>query len=173
MNIVLASGIALLEINPGLVIWTTITFIIVAIILYNFAWKKIITALDQRAEYIDNNIKEAENLKKEAEAKFQEYQEKLVSLKVEAQEIIQEAKKDAERLKDEIIKKAKEEAEELRRRAQKEINLSKEAALEEIHKYAVELSMEIARKSIQKALSPEEHKRLLEETIKELNKSQN
>jgi len=173
MNIVLASGIALLEINPGLVIWTTITFIIVAIILYNFAWKKIITALDQRAEYIDNNIKEAENLKKEAEAKFQEYQEKLVSLKVEAQEIIQEAKKDAERLKDEIIKKAKEEAEELRRRAQKEINLSKEAALEEIHKYAVELSMEIARKAIQKALSPEEHKRLLEETIKELNKSQN
>ncbi|GIX43070.1 MAG: ATP synthase subunit b [Leptospiraceae bacterium] len=173
MNIILAGGIALLEINPGLVIWTTITFIIVAIILYVAAWKKIIQALDQRAEYIENNIKEAEQLKKEAETKFLEYQNKLLDLKQEAQEIIQEAKKDAEVLKEEIIKKAKEEAEELRRRAQKEINLAKESAIEEIHQHAIELSMEIARKAINKALSPEEHKRLLEETLKELNKSQN
>ena len=173
MNILLAGGIALLEINPGLVIWTTLTFIIVAIILYVFAWKKIIVALDTRAQYIENNIKDAERLKKEAEAKFEEYQNKMIDLKHEAQEILQEAKKDAEVLKDEIIKKAKEEAEELRRRAQKEINLAKESAIEEINNYAIELSMEITKKVINKTLSIDEHKRLLEETLRELNKSQN
>jgi F0F1-type ATP synthase membrane subunit b/b' len=61
----------------------------------------------------------------------------------------------------------------LRRRAQKEINLAKESAIEEIHNYAIELSMEITKKVINKTLSKEEHKRLLEETLKELNKSQN
>ncbi len=173
MKIILAGGIALLDINPGLVIWTTLTSIIVSIILYVFAWKKIILALDKRAEYIENNIKEAERLKLEAEAKYQEYQNKMIELKQEAQDIIQEAKKDADNLKDEILKKAKEEAEELRRRAQKEINLAKESAIQEIHNYVIDLSMEIARKTIHKTLSKEEQKKLIEETLKNLSKSQN
>ncbi|MCS7206195.1 MAG: F0F1 ATP synthase subunit B [Leptospiraceae bacterium] len=173
MKILLAGGIALLEMNPGLVIWTTFTFILVAVLLYIFAWKKIIVALDQRAEYIENNIKQAEKLRIEAEQKFQEYETKLLDLKQEAQEIIQEAKKDAENLKNEIVQKAKVEAEELRRRAQKEINLAKESAIQEIHNYAIELSMEIARKAIHKTLTPEEHRRLLEETLRELKSSQN
>ncbi len=173
MNIFLAGGIALLDINPGLVIWTTFTFILVSVLLYIFAWKKIIKALDERSEHIENNIKEAERLKKDAEIKYQEYQNKLLDLKQEAQELLQEAKKDAEELKNNILKKAKDEAEEIRKRAQKEILLAKDSAIEDIHNYAIELSMEIAKKAINKSLSPEEHKRLLEETLKELKPSQN
>lgn len=173
MNVILAGGIALLDINPGLVIWTTFTFILVSVLLYIFAWKKIIKALDDRAEHIESNIKEAERLKKDAEEKYQEYQNKLLDIKQEAQELLQEAKKDAEELKNSILKKAKDEAEEIRKRAQKEILLAKDSAIEDIHNYAIELSMEIAKKAINKSLSPEEHKRLLEETLKELKPSQN
>lgn len=173
LAVLAGGGIALLEINPGLVIWTTITFILVAVLLYVFAWKKIIEALDKRAEYIETNIKKAEEARVEAEQKLQEYENKLLDLKREAQEIIQEAKRDAENLKNEIIQKAKTEAEELRRRAQKEINLAKEAAIQEIHNYAIELSMEITRKIIKKSLTEEDHKRMLEETLKEIQTSQN
>ncbi|MFN3604029.1 MAG: F0F1 ATP synthase subunit B [Leptonema sp. (in: bacteria)] len=170
MGIYLAGGIALLEINPGLVIWTTFTFVLVSLILYKFAWSKIITALDERAERIESNIKAAENLRKEAEKKFEEYQEKIANAKSEAQEILQEAKKDAEILKSDILQKAKNESEEIRRRAQKEINLAKELAVQEIHEYVIGLSLEIAKKIINKNLDMEEHKKLIEDTIQQLNK---
>lgn len=171
LGIYLAGGIALLDINPGLVIWTTITFVLVAFLLYKFAWSKIITALDERAQRIEENIKRAEELRDEAEKKYQEYQEKISNARVEAQEIIQEARKDADNLKNEILQKAKTEAEEIRRRAQKEINMAKELAVQEVQKYAIELSMEIARKIITKNLNKEEHRKLVEETILELNKN--
>ncbi len=171
--IFIAGGIALLDINPGLVIWTTFTFILVAFILYKFAWSKIIKALDEREERIKSNIEEAQKLKQEAENKFQEYQNKLADLKEEAQSLLSEAKKDAEHLRNSIIQKAKTEAEELRRRAQKEINLAKESAIQEIHKYAIDLSMEITRKVISKSLTEEEHKRILSEVLQNLKTSQN
>lgn len=170
LGIFLAGGIALLDINPGLVIWTTLTFILVALILYKFSWSKIIAALDERAERIENNIKAAENLRKEAERKFEEYQEKIASAKSEAQEIIQEAKKDAEALKNEILQKAKTESEEIRRRAFKEINLAKELAVQEVHQYVIQLAMEIAKKLIQKNIHVEDHKQLIEDTMQNLSK---
>ncbi len=170
VGIYLAGGIALLDINPGLVIWTTFTFILVALILYKFAWSKIISALDERAERIENNIKAAENLRKEAERIFEDYQEKISNAKAEAQEIIQEAKKDAEALKNEILQKAKNESEELRRRALKEINLAKDLAVQEVHQYAIQLSMEIAKKLIEKTIDLDDHKQLIEETMKNLTK---
>lgn len=171
LGIYLASGIALLDINPGLVIWTTVTFILVALLLYKFAWSKIIKALDERAQRIEENIRRAEELKEESEKKYLEYQEKISNARAEAQEIIQEARRDAENLKNEILQKAKNEAEEIRRRAQKEINMAKELAVQEVQKYAIELSMEIAKKIITKNLSKEEHRSLIEETILELNKN--
>jgi len=74
-------GIALLDVNPGLMIWTTITFFIVFFVLRSLAWKPISQSLDARADRIHADLDRAENLKKEAEAKFEEYMQKLNSLR--------------------------------------------------------------------------------------------
>ncbi|MBI3396448.1 MAG: ATP F0F1 synthase subunit B, partial [Spirochaetia bacterium] len=108
----LASGdtIALLDVNPGLVIWTTVTFTIVLLVLKRYAWKPITSALDARAEKIHADIERAETLKNEAEKKLEEHTSKVNALREESKQILAEARTDAERLKQEILESARREA---------------------------------------------------------------
>jgi F-type H+-transporting ATPase subunit b len=158
-------GIALLDVNPGLVIWTTFTFLVVLFILWMFAWKPIVSALDARATKIHADIDRADNLRSDAERKLAEYEEKLNSLRSEGQDILAEAKKDAERLKEEILASARKEAEAVKERGIRDLHLAKDKALEDLHQQVVTLSIAVASKIIGKALSPEDHKRLIQDTI--------
>jgi len=158
-------GIALLDVNPGLVIWTTATFFVVLVILRIFAWKPIAGALDERAAKIHADIDRADNLRKDAERKLTEYEEKLNSLRTEGQDILNEAKKDAERLKEEILAHARKEAEAVKERGIRDLNLAKDKALEDLHKQVASLSVAVASQILGKALSPEDHKRLIQDTI--------
>jgi len=161
-------GIALLDVNPGLMIWTTITFFIVFFVLRSLAWKPISQSLDARADRIHADLDRAENLKKEAEAKFEEYMQKLNSLRQEGQEIIGEARKDADRLKDEILDAARKEAESVKARGIKEIELARDAALEQLHVQVVNLSTSIAGQLLGKTLNPEDHKRFITDSIQKI-----
>lgn len=164
-------GIALLDVNPGLVVWTTVTFLLVLLLLNKFAWKPIIKALDDRAERIHNDIERASQLRSEADTLFQQYQNKLNDLKGEAQEIINEARKDAEVLKNDILEKARKEAEEIRARSRKEIQLAMDSALEEIHRHAVDLSVEITKRVITRNLTVEDHKKQLQEALESISRN--
>jgi len=94
---VLASGsFNLLEVHPGLVIWTLVTFLLVVGILKKFAWDTILHALDARAEKVEGDIKKAESTRAEAEKVLHDYKAKIQSSKDEADKIIAEAKKDGE-----------------------------------------------------------------------------
>ena len=86
-------GISLLEVNPGLAIWTTVTFLLVLFILQKFAWKPITSALDERANKIHEDLDRAERIRTDAESKLEEYMEKLNGLKEEGQDIIAEVPK--------------------------------------------------------------------------------
>ena len=65
-------GISLLEVNPGLAIWTTVTFLLVLFILQKFAWKPITSALDERANKIHEDLDRAERIRTDAESKLEE-----------------------------------------------------------------------------------------------------
>lgn len=158
-------GIALLEVNPGLSIWTGVTFLLVLLLLHKFGWKKITEALDARAQKVHDNIDRAEQLKKEAEEKLEEYMTKLNGLRQESQELLAEARKDSEVMRNEILESARNEADEIRARARREVDLAIDAALEKIHSEAAGLSIEIASKILGSALKPEDHSRLIQETI--------
>mgnify|MGYP001232239389 CR=1 FL=1 len=164
-------GLSLLDVNPGLVVWTTITFLLVLLLLTKFAWKPIIQALDERANQIHGDIERAAQVRNEAETLFEQYQDKLNDLKTEAQEIITEARKDAEGLKNEILEKARKEAEEIRARSRKEIQLSMDAALEEIHKRAVDLSIEVTKRVVSRNFTADDHSKQLKEALQSFSKN--
>lgn len=164
-------GIALLDVNPGLVVWTTLTFVLVLLILNRYAWKPIIKALDDRADRIHSDIERAGQLKKEAETLFQQYQDRLNDLKAEAQTMIAEARKDSEGLKADILEKARKEAEEIRSRSRKEIQQAMDSALEQIHKQAIELSVEITKRVVKKSLTAEDHKKQLQEALDSISRN--
>jgi len=166
-------GISLLDVNPGLAIWTTVTFLLVLFILQKFAWKKITGALDERSSKIHEDLDRAERVRKDAEAKLEDYMEKLNGLKEEGQEIIAEARKDAEGLRNEILETARKEAEQIRERSRKEIDLAMDAALDQLHKDVTGLSVQIASQILGKTLSEKDHKDLIEQSIKSVRSLQN
>jgi F-type H+-transporting ATPase subunit b len=67
----------LLDVNPGLMIWTVITFILLLLILKKVAWKPILTALDKREKDIKDSLEKAEIAKAEAQKILEENQANL------------------------------------------------------------------------------------------------
>lgn len=158
-------GIALLDVNPGLVIWTVVTFTLVMIVLRVAAWKPIIGALDARADKIHQDLDKAEGIRKEAETRLEEYTRKLEGLEQEGLEIIARAKQEAERLRDDILADAKKESDSIRARGQREVELAMDKALEEFHHRVADVAVTVAGKIIEKNLNANDHKKIVDETI--------
>ena len=95
--IYLAAG-GLLDANPGLLVWTIITFLVVVFILRAFAWNPILHALDERAEKIHGDIEKADKIRKEAEELLATYNAKITAARDEALAIVSEANSDAVKL---------------------------------------------------------------------------
>ena len=161
-------GIALLDVNPGLAIWTTISFFVVFFLLKFFAWGPISQALDARAEKIHSDIDRAESIRSEAEQKLAEYMEKLEGLKAEGQDILAEAKKQADAMKSEIVEAAKKEAESMKEKSKQELKLATDQALETIHKEVSDLSVSIAARILGRDIKAADHSKLIEESLKQV-----
>lgn len=155
----------LLRVEPGLLLWTVITFMVLLLILWKAAWKPVVEALDARAEKVRSDIENADKSRQEAEKLLAQHREMMNNAKTEAANIIADGRAEAEKMKNEIVSKASSEAKDLSDRAKKEIDLAKDKALADIKAEIVVLSTEIAAKIINKNLKPDDQKALVEETL--------
>lgn len=155
----------LLRVEPGLLLWTIITFIVLLLILWKAAWKPLVEALDSRAEKVRGDIENADRSRQEAEKLLAQHKAMMDNAKNEAAKVIADSKTEAEKVKNDIITKAGADAKDLSDRARKEITLAKDKALAEIKAEVVTLSTEIAAKIINKNLNPNDQKALVEETL--------
>jgi len=155
----------LLRVEPGLFLWTVITFSILVLILWKAAWKPIVEALDARAERVRGDIENADKARQEAEKLLAQHKSLMDNAKSEAANIVEKSKAEAEKMRNEIIEKATADAKDLSERTKKEIVLAKDKALSEIKAEIVILSTEIAAKIINKNLNPNDQKSLVEETL--------
>jgi len=155
----------LLRVEPGLFLWTVITFLVLVLILWKAAWKPIVEALDARAEKVRGDIESADKARQEAEKLLAQHKSLMDNAKSEAAKIVEDSKTEAEKMRNEIIEKASADAKDLSERTKKEIILAKDKALSEIKAEIVILSTEIAAKVINKNLNPNDQKALVEETL--------
>lgn len=158
----------LLKIDPGLLLWTIITFVVLLLILWKAAWKPIVEALDARAEKIRGDIENADKSRLEAEKILAEHKALMANAREEANNIIAQGREEAEKVKNTIVDKANNEANELAERVKKEIDQAKNAALEEIKTEIVVISTEIASKIIERNLKPEDQSALVEEALNKI-----
>jgi len=165
-----AGGLNLLTVNPGLLVWTVITFSIVVLILWKFAWNPIIHALDERSEKVHGDLEKAETLRKDAETLLTEYKSKVAAAKDEANAIVNEAKNDATVLKNKMIADANAEIQARKDQSLRDIELSKMKALQEIQDSIVDLSVTIASKILEKQLKAEDHANFVKTEISNLKK---
>ncbi|MBM3328518.1 MAG: F0F1 ATP synthase subunit B [Calditrichaeota bacterium] len=157
----------MMDIHPGLMIWTIISFVILLAILKKFAWGPILKALDERELGIKTNIEQARAAREEADKALAEYKRKLAEAQAEAQAVVSKSRADAERVREDLLAKSKEEAQGLVERARRQIEMETQAALNSIRAEVADLAVNVASKAIGKSLTPDVHSRLVAESLAE------
>jgi F-type H+-transporting ATPase subunit b len=158
----------LVQLDPGLYIWTIAVFLILLGLLGKFAWRPLLEALDQRQESIRRSLDDAAKAKQELERLQGESQRILAQARAEAETIVAQTREDANRLRDEMRQKAQQEAANIVKNAEKQIEFETARALQQIRHEAVDLSIAIASKLLQRNVSKEDNERLIEDTFKQL-----
>ena len=160
----------LVQLDPGLFVWTILTFLLLLAVLAKFAWKPLLKMLKDREELIRSSLEDAEKAQTEL-AKLNAEGEKIINkARAEAQEILSQCKSSAATLKDEALKDAKEKAKVIADNAEKQILVEKEKAIEEIKSEVVNLSLSVAEKLIKKNISVEDNKALIDESLSHVKK---
>lgn len=151
--------------EPGLIIWTLVSFFILLILLSKVAYPQILKAMKKREETIQQQLEEAQKTKGAAEKILEDYKRQLAEARAEAQKLINEGKELGESMRKEIIQKAQEESHQIVKRAQEEIELQKQKAIIELQEKIADLSIMAASKVINKSLDSEDNRRLVDEYV--------
>jgi F-type H+-transporting ATPase subunit b len=158
----------LLQPDPGLFIWTIVTFLVLLALLAKFAWGPLLQALDSRQQGIRKALDEAQQARQELERLQQESAQIIRKARAEAEAVITQSRADADRLREEMRQKARAEADGIVRNAERQIQLETARALQQIRHEAVELSVMIASKIIQRNLSKEDNEKLIEDALRQV-----
>ena len=154
-----------LSFDPGLFMWTIVTFLIVLMLLKWKAWGPLMSVLDKRAEDIKNALSAADRAKEDAEKASQDYEKLVQKARIEGQQIIADSKAIGEKVKNDIESVARENAEKMIGKAKTQIEAESQKALQEIKSSVVDLSIEAAEKIIEKNLDSEDNRKLVEKTL--------
>jgi F-type H+-transporting ATPase subunit b len=158
----------LVQPDPGLYIWTIVTFLVLLAALAKFAWRPLLEALDRRQDAIRRSLDDAQKARQELERLHVESQRILAAARTEAEHILSSTRSDANRFREELKQKAQSEAAGIVKNAERQIELETARALQQIRTEAVDLSVAIASKLLERNLSKEDNERLIEETFRQI-----
>jgi F-type H+-transporting ATPase subunit b len=158
----------LIQVTPGLMIWTIVCFLVTLFVLKRYAFGPIQKTIDERRERIRQSLDEADNAREEARKLLEEHRRLISGAQTDAEEILSEARRVAEanerRMREELEADRQRRIEETR----KQIDAETRRALEAIRAEVVDLSLLAATKVTRKSLDDADHRRLIEEAVGEL-----
>jgi len=163
---VLAAGI--MDLNPGLTLWTVITFFVLILVLAKFAFGPIVRMLDERERTIRDAIDQAKKERAEAERLLAEQKESLQTAQREAAALAQRSRGEVEALRQELTARARKEADELVATARAQIQEEKGKAVSELRSQVADMAIEVARRLIPQAVDEKTHRALVEEYVRQL-----
>ena len=158
----------LVQPDPGLFIWTILTFLVLVALLARFAWRPLLEALDRRQEAIAKSLEDAQRARQELERLQRESAEMMRQARVEADAVVSRSRSDAEALREELKQKSRAEAAAIVKNAEKQIQLETARAIQQIRNETIDLSVAIASKILRRQVSKEDHEGLIEETLKQV-----
>ena len=157
----------LVQPDPGLFIWTIVTFLVLVTILAKFAWKPLLEALESRQALIRKSLDDAAQAVQDLERLNHEAAQIMSKARVDAEAVIARSQADADRLREEMKQKAKADADVIVKSAERQIQLETNRALQQIRLEAVDLSVMIASKLIQRNLTKEDNEKLIDDALKQ------
>jgi F-type H+-transporting ATPase subunit b len=162
----------LVQVDPGLYIWTIVTFLVLVWALSKFAWKPLMKALEERQKTIAAAVDDARKAREQLERAQQDSGKVLAQARVEAENLLTRARSDADAFRQELREKAIADSANIRKDAERQIQRETAKAIEQIRAEAVDLSVAIASKLIRREITPGDQEALLNETLKEIGRPQ-
>ncbi len=149
-------------------IFAVLLFGMMIFVLGKYAWGPILSGLKEREDYIQQQIKDAERMKNDADKSLRRYEARLEKAQARADDIIAEAREEAEKVSAKMAVQAQEKAAEIVNQATSSIANAKEQAVRDLHGYSTELAVELAGKILGRSISAEDHRELIAKTINEI-----
>lgn len=164
----LAASDSVTAFHPATLLWTWGVFLVTLVLLSKIAWPMLMKKMEEREVRIADGLKKAE----EAEARARELAERqeqiLEEARSEAQRLLGEARAAAENTRNELLAAAQGEITAERDRAKREIGLERQAAVEELKRATVQLTLDASARLLQRELRDEDHRRLAEQVVEEV-----
>jgi F-type H+-transporting ATPase subunit b len=165
--VVIASN-ALIKVVPGLMIWTLIAFAITFFVLRKYAFGPIQKAIDDRRDRIHSAIEEAERARDEARHLLDEHRKLVGKAKAEAEDILAEARRVTEAQRERVREETEADRQRRLEETKRQIEAETQRALEQIRAEVADLTLIATTKVTGKVLDRDDHRRLIEDAIGEL-----
>ena len=158
--------------NPmtSTIFWSIIVFAMLVIVLWKFVLKPVNNMITKRQEEIREKIDDADRKSLEASDYREDQKKSIDQARLEAKKIIDEGKEAARKIKDEIESRASDKSRLMLEGALTEIRSEKDRSINEVRDEMVDIALSASQKMISKSLSEEDHKKLIEESLKDLGK---
>jgi F-type H+-transporting ATPase subunit b len=173
VSFVLVAVLAAEESNPILpaaneLLWGSIAFIIVFVLLAKFAFPNAAKALKDRTERIRGDIEFAEKDREEAARLLADYRQQVAAAREESTRILEDARRTAEQVRTELRTRAEEESARMIERAREDIAGERERAIEDIRREVGSLAVDLAARVIGESLDRDRQLSLVDRYIEDL-----
>ena len=154
-----------MNINVGMIIFSTINFLIFYLIMKKFFFEKTLAVIDERKIAVENSFKKASDEEARAELLKSKYEEDVKRFNNEGMQLVESYKEKADRIYSEIIEESNKEAVNIKEKAVKEIERERAIANKEMKQEIIDLSMDLAEKALEREIDSKRHKELIDEFI--------
>ena len=162
----------LIQVTPGLMIWTIVCFAITYFVLRKYAFGPVQQMIDARREKIEQAITEADNARAEARNLLEEHKKLIGQAKSEAEEILSEARRIGEAQRERVREETEEDRQRRLEETRRQIEQATHQALGQIRDEVAKLSLAAAEKITRKTLTGADQQRLIDEALAEIDFSQ-
>ena len=161
-------GASLINPEVGTIIWTVITFVILAALLAKFAWKPLLTTLQERERTIRESLEQAQKARAEGEETLRRNQEILSQARRETAAILEQGKREAETLRAEILAQARKEAQDLVEQGKRQVQFEQKQAMEQLRRQVADLAIQAAERLITRSLDDSAQRQLVDDYVRGL-----
>jgi F-type H+-transporting ATPase subunit b len=159
---------ALIQVTPGLMIWTIVCFLITLFVLKRFAFGPIQKLIDERRDRIRRALEEADEAREEARNLLEEHRKLIGQARSEAEEILSEAREVGKAMQQRVKEETETDRQRRLEETKRQIDAETRRALEVIRGEVAELTLVAAEKVTRKSLDDKDQRRLIDEAIGEL-----
>jgi F-type H+-transporting ATPase subunit b len=162
----------LIQVTPGLMIWTIVCFLVVLFVLKRYAFGPIQNTIDTRRKRIEDTINEADHARDEAKRLLEEHRQLIGQAKSQSEEILAEARRVADAQRERVRTETEEDRQRRLEETRRQIEQATHQALGQIREEVGKLSVAAAEKITRKSLDDKDQQRLIDEALAEIDFSQ-